>query len=113
MDGVNTYLSALSEPNKNELTRIRKLVIQLVPEAEETFAYTMPAFKYKKKPLIYYAAFKDHLSVFPTSGVPEKLKDKLQGFKLSKGTIQFTLDKPLSDDLIKEIVLSRKSEIDG
>jgi uncharacterized protein YdhG (YjbR/CyaY superfamily) len=73
----------------------------------------MPAFKYKKRPLVYYAAFKNHLSLFPTSGPTETLKSKLTGYKVSKGTIQFTTENPLPDTLIKEIILARKSEIDA
>lgn len=112
MNAVDEYLAHVPEPKRIELERIRTFVKQLVPEAEESISYMMPAFKYKNKPLIYYAAFKNHLSVFPTSGPTEILKDKLKDFTVTKGTIQFTLEHPLSDGLLKDIVLTRVTEID-
>lgn len=113
MDDVTAYLAKVPEPQKAELVRIRQFVKKLVPEAEESISYMMPAFKYKKKPLVYYAAFKDHMSLFPTSGPTETLKDKLVGYGVTKGTIQFTLEKPLTDELLTEIIMTRKAEIDG
>jgi len=71
----------------------------------------MPAFTYEGKPLIYFAAFKDHLSVFPTAFPIEALKNKLASYTVSKGTIKFTLDNPLSDELIEKLLESRISEI--
>lgn len=111
MKEVNEYLSKVPPAQRAELERIRKIVKRLVPDAEESISYMMPAFKYKKKPLVYYAAFKDHMSLFPTSGPTETLKAKLAAYKVSKGTIQFTLDKPLPEPLIKEIVRARLQEI--
>lgn len=108
---VDDYLANLPAGQKSELTRIRTLVKKLVPESEESISYGIPAFKFKNKPLIYYAAFKDHLSVFPTTKPPQVLQDKLKDFKQGKGTIQFTLEKPLNDELIGEIVSIRKQEI--
>lgn len=64
----------------------------------------MPGFKYRGKYLVSFAAFKDHLSLFPGAEPIEALKDKLTDYETSRGTIQFTLDHPLSDDLLKEIL---------
>jgi uncharacterized protein YdhG (YjbR/CyaY superfamily) len=113
MNTVDEYLAQVPDPQRAELDRIRAFVKQTVPEAEESISYMMPAFKYKKKPLIYYAAFKNHLSIFPTSGPTETLKDQLKDFNASKGTIQFTLEHPLSDALLGEILHTRVSEIDA
>ncbi|MEO6513437.1 MAG: DUF1801 domain-containing protein [Candidatus Saccharimonadales bacterium] len=113
MNAVDTYLAQVPAPQKAELERIRALVKQSIPEAEESISYMMPAFKYKQKPLLYYAAFKHHMSVFPTSGPTETLKDKLTGFVVSKGTIQFTPEKPLPDALLKDILRVRMAEIDA
>jgi uncharacterized protein YdhG (YjbR/CyaY superfamily) len=65
----------------------------------------MPGFKYKKKYLLTFAVFKDHMSIFPGSAPIEELKDKLGNYKLSRGTIQFTSESPLPDSLLEEIVL--------
>jgi uncharacterized protein YdhG (YjbR/CyaY superfamily) len=111
MSVIDDYLSNVPEPHKSELERIRQIVKQVVPEAQETISYGMPAFKYKNKPLIYFAAFKNHMSIFPTSGPTEELKDKLKSYKTSKGTIQFTVDKPLPESLITDILLIRQAII--
>lgn len=113
MEDVNAFLAKVPVAERAELERIRKLVKKLVPDAVESISYAMPAFKYKAKPLVYYSAFKDHLSLFPTSGPTDILAAKLEGFKVSKGTIQFTLDKPLPEELLGDIVLTRKAQIDG
>lgn len=112
MDEVDTYLENVPEAQKAELLRIRTLVRKLVPEATESISYALPTFKYKNRPLLYYAAFKDHMSLFPTPGPAEQLSEKLAGYKVSKGTIQFTLEKPLPDSLITEIIHARLAEID-
>jgi uncharacterized protein YdhG (YjbR/CyaY superfamily) len=83
-----------------------------VPEATESISYAIPTFKYKNQPLLYYAAFKDHMSLFPTPGPAEQLDEKLADYKVSKGTIKFTLENPLSDLLITDIVHARLAEID-
>jgi len=111
MSNIDNYLNDLTPENKKELQRIRELIHSLVPEAEESFSYDMPAFTYEGKPLIYFAAFKDHLSVFPTAFPIEALKNKLASYTVSKGTIKFTLDNPLSDELIEKLLESRISEI--
>ncbi|HSW37711.1 MAG TPA: DUF1801 domain-containing protein [Candidatus Saccharimonadales bacterium] len=109
MSVIDDYLKEVEPAQRAELERIRQIVRKLVPEAEEVISYGMPAFKYKNKYFIFFAAFKNHMSVFP--GAPVKLKDKLKGYKLRKGTIQFTLDNPLPEALIKELVQSRLDDI--
>lgn len=111
MSAVDEYLKVVAEPQKAQLERVRKIVRQLVPEAEEVISYGMPGFTYKNKYLMGYAAFKDHLSLFPTSAPVEALKAKLKDFKLSKGTIQFTVAKPVPETLIQELVKIRRDAI--
>jgi uncharacterized protein YdhG (YjbR/CyaY superfamily) len=111
MEAVDDYLSKVKEPEKLELERVRKVIKVAVPDATEAISYGMPAFKYKGKYLIAYAPFKDHLSIFPGSSAVDSFQGELKNYKTSKGTIQFTLDKPIPDKLIKEIVLARVAEI--
>lgn len=111
MSVIDDYLKKLELPQRAELERIRQIVQQVAPEAVEVITYGMPGFKYRQKYLIAFAAFKDHLSLFPAPGPIEALKDKLTDFKLSKGTIQFTLEHPLPESLIKEITLKRVADI--
>lgn len=96
-----------------ELERVRAIVHKTLPEAEEVITYGMPGFRYKKKYLISFGAFKDHLSVFPGSESIAVLQDELKDFKQSKGTIQFTADHQLPESTIKAIITQRQAEIDN
>ncbi len=78
---VDQYLTTVPKPKKQELERIRAIVRKVAPEAIELISYMMPAFKYKNKPLVYYAAFKEHLSLFPTSGPTEGAQGRLTGLQ--------------------------------
>lgn len=111
MSKVDDYLAKISSPQKDELERVRQIVKQSCPEAEETISYGMPAFKYVGKYLVGFAAFKNHMSLFPTPGPIAALKDKLKSFNTSKGTIQFTTENPLPESLIKEIIKHRINNI--
>lgn len=107
MSVVDVYLSELPPAQQKELERIRRIVRKFYPEAREAISYGMPAFKYEGKYLIAYWAFKDHMSVFPTPATIEALQKKLTDFTTSKGTIQFTVKKPLPETLIAEILQER------
>ena len=113
MNEVDKYLSGIDSKQKTELERIRKIICKTIPEVEEVISYGMPVYKYNKKYLIGIAAFKDHMSVFPGSEPIEKLRSKLDKFKLSKGTVQFTLTNPLPDDILIEMIDIRKRAIDN
>ena len=71
MDG---YLAALTPAQRAQFERIRRIVRSIVPDAEETISYRIPTFKHRGKYLIYFAAFKDHMSVYPTVGAVEATK---------------------------------------
>ena len=104
---VDEYLARVPEPARSTLSRLRAVIQSVVPpEAVETISYRIPAFKYKGM-LVWYAAFADHCSLCPGAGVIDEFKDELKGFRTSKGTIQFTVDKPLPATLLKKIVKAR------
>ena len=111
MSVIDDYLKDVAEPQRQQLERIRRIVKQTVPDAEEVISYGMPGFKYNKKYLIGFAEFKDHMSIFPASNPVETLKDKLSKFKISKGTIQFTIDNPVPEPIIKEVLGIRLADI--
>ena len=104
MSVVDEYLNTLEGPEKAALEHISMLVKQTAPEAEQVITYGMPGFKYKGKYLISFAAFKAHMSIFPGAEAIEAFKADLAKYKTSKGTIQFTLEQPLSDTLVKKII---------
>jgi uncharacterized protein YdhG (YjbR/CyaY superfamily) len=112
MNTVDEYLNTVAQPQKAELERVRSYIKSVVPDADEVITYGMPGFKYNHKYLIAYAPFKDHLSIFPGGEAVTTFAAELAGFKTSKGTIQFTTEKPLPDTLLKKIVLQRKEDID-
>lgn len=110
---VEEYLSALDPARRAELERIRALVNKLVPGTEETISYGMPTLKYKNRALVYFTASKNHMSFYPSSWAIEELKDRLKDFTTTEHAIQFTLAKPLSDDLIGDLVRAHQREIDA
>jgi len=104
---VNEYLARVPEPARSTLQKIRVAIQSVVPPgATETISYGMPAFKYKGI-LVYFAAFSNHCSLFPTALAIEQFKNELKGFQTSKGTIQFTTDKPLPTSLVGKMVKAR------
>jgi uncharacterized protein YdhG (YjbR/CyaY superfamily) len=114
MSSFDEYLATVPEPQRAELERIRHVVRRAVPDAEEATSYGMPAFKYKKRPLLGFKASQNHLSVFPFS--PEAVdaaRAELAGFQLSKGTVRFTPDKPIPDAALEQLLRHRVGEIEG
>ncbi len=78
-------------------------------DATEVISYGMPAFKHNGV-LVWFAAFSNHCSLFPTASVIEAFKSELKGFSISKGTIQFPANKPLPTALIKKLVRARVAQ---
>lgn len=112
MTVIDDYFEKISYKESAELERIRRIVKTTIPEAEEVVSYGMPGFKYKGKYLIGFYTFKNHLSLFPTAKPINSLKSKLNNFKLSKGTIQFTLDNTIPESIIRKLILYRIDDID-
>jgi uncharacterized protein YdhG (YjbR/CyaY superfamily) len=107
---IDEYLAGVPEPARSTLNKIRAMIRSAAPpEATETISYRIPAFEYKGM-LVWFAAFSDHCSFFPTSSMIEKFKDDLKEYVISKGTIQFPVDKPLPATLVKKIVKARVEE---
>jgi uncharacterized protein YdhG (YjbR/CyaY superfamily) len=107
---VDEYLAGVPEPTRSTLNKIRAAIRSAVPpEATETISYRIPAFKYKGV-LVWFAAFSDHCSLFPTAAVIEAFKNELKGFSTSKGTIHFPTDKPLPTALVKRLVKARVAQ---
>lgn len=108
---IDEYLAGVPEPARGTLQKIRAAIRVAAPEATETISYGMPTFKYKR-PLMAFAAFSNHCSLFPMSGsVIAAFKKELKAFYTSKGTLRFPMDKPLSAALVKKLVKARVAEI--
>lgn len=113
MNLIDNYLKDVTPSQKEALVRIRTIIKETVPSAEEVFSWGMPTYKYNGKNLIHFAAFKEHMSLFP-GALPDtkEMQEKLKTYKTSKGTIQFTEENPLPESLIKELIQNRIDEID-
>src|SRR5215472_3447235 len=108
---VDEYFARIAEPARSMLDEMRSAIRSVVPkEATEVISYQIPAFRHNGI-LAWYAAFAKHCSLFPTAAVIEDFQDELKGFTVSKGTIQFPVDKPLPVALIKKLIKARVKEV--
>ena len=112
-DGVDAYLAKVPEPARTTLEKLRATIRSVVPAGTtEGISYGMPAFRYKGG-LVAYAAFKNHCSFFPMqASLIDEMKEELKGYRTSKGTLQFAVDKPLPETLVKKMVKARIAEND-
>jgi uncharacterized protein YdhG (YjbR/CyaY superfamily) len=109
---VDEYFDRLPERGRVALSTLRNLIRSVVPpETTEVISYNIPAFR-SKEVLVWYAAFSNHVSLFPKAAIVERFKDDLKAYSTAKGTIQFPLDKPLPAALIKKIVKARVAEVE-
>lgn len=106
---IDEYIALFPKDVRNILEALRKAIRDVAPQAEEAISYQIPTYKLNGN-LVHFAAFKDHISFFPTSSGIEAFKVKLKSYKTSKGTIRFPLDEPIPFDLIEEIVRFRVKE---
>jgi uncharacterized protein YdhG (YjbR/CyaY superfamily) len=110
MNEIEAYIQTFPEQVQVILRTIRKLIKDNAPEAEESFAYGMPSYKTCKKPLVYFAAFKNHIGFYATPSGHSVFQDELSHYKQGKGSVQFPLDKPIPYQLIARIVQYRVIE---
>lgn len=101
---VEAYLARVPKPARTTLEKLRATIRAAAPaEATEAISYRIPSFQYKGG-LAAYAAFKQHCSFFPMGSAAIEEFAELKGYRVSKGTIQFPLDKPLPAGLVKKMV---------
>ena len=112
MSVVDEYLTNVAEPQRAQLERIRQIVHETVSDVEEAKSYGVPAFKVDGRPLLGFNVSKGHASLYPFSpAVIEALRNDLQGYDLAKGTIRFSEHTPITDELVRRIVVLRLGEI--
>jgi uncharacterized protein YdhG (YjbR/CyaY superfamily) len=107
---VKEYLSSLPVSARKKATQFRNTVKKLLPNAEEMISYNTPAFKLNGKGLIWYAVWKEHLSVYPLSAKMESEIKGLSKYKAAKSTIKFDANKPLPLGLINKIIKFKAKE---
>ena len=107
---IDEYISLQPIEKQEELQKFRELIKAVVPDAIETISYQMPAFK-TEKVIVWFAAYKNHYGFYPYPKTIVAFEDQLTGYKTSKGAIQFPIDEPLPEDLIRKMVLYIYNEI--
>jgi uncharacterized protein YdhG (YjbR/CyaY superfamily) len=111
---MDEYLDGLPSPQRSALERVRAVVAEVAPDAEEGISYGIPAFIYKGRPLLGFSVAKKHLSIFSFSPAAiESVQNRLGDFQLSKGTIRFTPEKPVPDEVLADVIRARQREITG
>jgi uncharacterized protein YdhG (YjbR/CyaY superfamily) len=106
------YFASLPPVVRSRMKAIRDMVRALAPDAVEVFSYGIPGFKLDGKPLVWYAAFKQHTSLYPmTASIRKAHATALKGYKMSTGTVQFPLDEPLPTALVQRLVRARLAEL--
>lgn len=108
-EDVDEYIAAFPKKAQPILRQIRRTIRKAAPKAKETISYAIPAYSLDG-PVIYFAAFGDHISVYPAPRGAAEFKEELAAYKGGKGTVQFPLDKPIPFGLITRIVKFRMKE---
>jgi uncharacterized protein YdhG (YjbR/CyaY superfamily) len=109
---VDEYLAGFPENIQILLEQVRTVIKQSAPAATESISWSMPAYKLKGKPLVYFAGHKKHIGFYPIPSGIEAFKNELAEYGQSgKGTVQFPYNKPIPLDLIRRIVEYRITEI--
>jgi uncharacterized protein YdhG (YjbR/CyaY superfamily) len=111
---VDEYLASQPEAVRSILGRVRGAIRKAVPEAEEVISYQIPTYKLQSGPVLYFAGWKRHYSLYPATGrVIAAFKDELASYEIDKGTIRFPLSQPVPVQLIRRIAKFRAKEVAG
>lgn len=102
---IDTYLETQPLEYQKEFERLRKIIKQILPNSTECISYGMPTFKVKGKSIVWFAGFKNHMWFFPFSGsILDIFKEELREYEYTKSSLHFTVEKPLSEEIIEKII---------
>ncbi len=108
---IDEYIAGFPQPVQEILEQIRSTIRAAAPDAEETISYQMPTFTLNGRYLIYFAAYKKHIGLYPAPIGELAFDGDLSAYETGKGTLRLPLDKPIPFDLIGSIVRFRAKEI--
>jgi uncharacterized protein YdhG (YjbR/CyaY superfamily) len=106
---IDEYIAGFPRDVQQILQKIRTTIRRAAPQAEESISYQMPTFRLEGN-LVHFAAFKNHIGLYPTPSGTEKFREELSPYQTGKGSIRFPLDKPIPYGLIGRIVKFRVKE---
>ncbi len=104
---VQAYINKQVSPQKEIIKKIRSLIQRTAPVAIEGMSYGVPAFKLNGSNLIVYAAFKNHVGIYPEPETIKVFEKELTNYETSKGTVKFKIDEPIPYSLIEKIIKYR------
>ena len=107
---VDEYIQTFPKDIQTLLEKVRRTITGKAPDAVESIAYGMPAYKTNGKPLVYFGGFKRHIGFYATPSGHAEFKNELSKYKQGRGSVQFPLDEPIPFDLIGQIVEFRVKE---
>ena len=109
---VRAYLVAQPPKARAMLKEIRAAIRAVAPDAVDSFSYRIPGVRLDGRPLVWYAGFKHHASLYPIGdGIRKRFAVELEGYETSKGTVRFSLDTPLAVRLVRRLVKARVDEV--
>ena len=107
---IDEYIETFPEDVQVILQKVRRTIHEAAPEATEAISYQMPTFKLNGRNLVHFAAWQDHVSLYPVPSGTESFSKKLSPYIKGKGTLQFPLNEPVPYGLISEIAVFRANE---
>ena len=110
-ENIDEYLASINDDKRAALERLRKTIKSAAPKAEECISYGLAAFRLDGRPLVAFGAASNHCAFYPmSSSTVTAHRKELEGYDTSKGTIRFTVEKPLPASLVRKLVRARIAE---
>jgi len=110
---IDEYIAEFQPEVAAVLQEVRAIIRTAAPDATETIAYAIPTFDMRKRHLVHFAGYSEHIGFYPTPDGIEAFKEELASYKSAKGSVQFPLSEPLPTDLIRRIVEFRVEQVSG
>jgi len=110
---IDEYIAEFPPEVRAALEEVRSIIRTAAPDATETIAYAIPTFDMKKRHLVHFAGYAEHVGFYPTPSGIEEFKKEISSYKSAKGSVQFPLSEPLPSDLIRRMVEFRVGQLTG